>query len=170
MFKRLPYLSLFLAACSGPVGPPPCGRGPIQPLLQANWQGLSRYEVQDQTNQRQVQERVVLPSLGLSLEILQSGCDTAQLEFRFLVLERPPQLPPSLDALNAAALCADYLGRLYELNQEPRDFLGLAQSLDQAAENLSFDQWTNLPELNCRIKLSQIPDPRNLLLVLKIEF
>jgi hypothetical protein len=168
--KFIPFLALplLLWAC-GSRGHEPqgCTRGTPTPLLDSTWTSLEKYQFKAQG--QQALERGFFPKLQLSLEIAQSGCDTANVEFRFLSLAKD-SLPEQLSAPDCAVICADFLGNLYQLNQAPQDFLGLALRIDQAADSFRFGQAHYLSELNCWASVDRIKDSQMTLFVLKIRF
>ncbi len=131
--KAILFWTTLLVSCAG-GGSSDCRFGQPKPIFSDQLSGITehRFEAKGQ----QAQERLRF-SNGLALELLQSGCNSIQQEFRFLLLPSEEPVAESVDWLGKSAELLQYLS---SLSEEHMGFAQWAQIIESQKSQLKLGQ------------------------------
>jgi hypothetical protein len=132
------YSLLFiLMSCSNEIKT--CTYGNPTAVFNKNMPFIKNYQYENQA--QKASEKLEIPDLNLSLEILQSGCDTVQQEFRLVLNGTLNELKT---AAETAELLADIFATISELDKTKlTQFMDIAKIIGANAALFQFDQQLN---------------------------
>lgn len=112
-------------------------------------------------NGQSSKESVTVTPLAMDIELYQSGCNTLEQEFRFILDGTMPKgMPPTVCAKELASIFYS----LSQLDAKLMNFEGFAQAFTQAADKFRYNEPTSLAGSNITAKIIKQDQPKSTIL------
>lgn len=116
---------------------------------------------QFEANGQSSKESVTVPPLAMEIELYQSGCNTLEQEFRFILDGTMPKgMPPSVCAKELASIFYS----LSQLDAKLMNFEGFAQAFTQAADKFRYNEPVSLAGSDITAKIIKQDQPKSTIL------